>query len=369
MSVAAFRLYFDNEPVAEEKLDLFDEIRVDQAIGMASEAELHMAISVDEEGYWSGMDESFVQPFRRIRVEVQIGEEDFVPLIDGSVVGQRFVLDASPNGSRMVLVVQDDSTLLNQEEKVTLFEDMKPDEIAGQLFQDYGLNTETDSVDIPAGGLERYVVQRGTAMQLLRELARRHGMYLYVKPAGNPGQSIGVLQRPDLTPADYPDLLLLGRERNINRFSAQFDGLRPTTAQAANVDITNQDLLSAETTRSDLEAQGDVAVHSMLEPATTLLSRTREMGEDLDAATLAAVDHSSWAYSANAEVSADIYAGVLAPHKVITVTGAGGHLSGNWLITQVTHVIEGQSYKQEFGLRRNARSEGESADSLLGSIF
>jgi hypothetical protein len=329
-----------------------------------------MSIGVDDEGYWSGMDEGFAQPFRRIRVEVQIGEEDFVPLIDGSVVGQRFELDASPNGSSMVLVVQDDSMLLNQEEKVTLFEDMQPDEIASQLFQDYGLNAEADTVAIPAGGLERYVVQRGTAMQLLRDLARRHGMYLYIKPDDRPGRSIGVFQLPDLTPADFPELLLLGRERNINRFTAQFDGLRPTTAQAGNVDITNQDLLNSEATQPELEAQGDVAVHSMLEPASTLLSRTREMGEDLDAATAAAVDHSSWAYSANAEVSADIYDGVLAPHRVITVTGAGGYLSGNWLITQVTHVIDAQSYKQEFSLRRNARSEGESADnSLLGSVF
>ncbi|MDY6979907.1 MAG: hypothetical protein SV201_08505 [Pseudomonadota bacterium] len=370
MSVAAFRLYFDNQPVADEQLDLFDEIRVDQAIGMAGEAELQMSIGVDEQGYWSGMEEQFARPFQRIRVEVQIGEGDFVPLIDGSIVGHRYDLDASPNASSMVIVVQDDGMLLNQEEKVTLFEGMQPDEIASQLFREYGLDVEADSVASSAGGLERYVVQRGTAMQLLKELARRHGMYLYIRPGDSPGRSIGVFQQPDLSSADYPELLLLGRDRNINRFSARFDGLRPTLALAGNVDITNQDLLSSEASQPELEAQGDVAVHSMLEPATTLLSRTRELSDDLDAATTAAVDHSSWAYSANAEVSADIYAGVLSPHRVITVTGAGGYLSGNWLITQVTHVIDAQSYKQEFSLRRNARSEGQSADSnSLGSVF
>ncbi len=369
MSVAEFSIYFDNTPADVEQIDLFSEIKVDQAIGMAAEAELSMDIGTDENGNWSGMEDDFTQPFKRIRIEVKIRDGEFIPLIDGPIVGQKFDLSASPNSSKLVLVVQDDSVLLNQEEQVTVFEDKTPDEIARTLFQQHGLNPETDATAISSGGLTRYNVQRGTAMQLLRELARRYGMFVYVKPGDSPGSSTGVFKRPPFANGDFPQLLLMGADRNINSFSAQFDGLRPLKARADNVDITNQDLVNSETDASDLDPQGDTAVHDLFEAGETLLARTGAESADLDAATVAAVNHSSWAYSANAEVIADNYAGVLAPYRTIAVTGAGGHLSGDWLISHVTHMINDQSYKQQFTLRRNARSDGATGGGLGGGIF
>src|SRR3972149_1742022 len=103
MPISEVRLYFDNEPVDEERLDQFSEIRVDQAIGLAAEAELQMDIGTDEAGVWSGMEEAFAQPFTRARVEVKVADDEFVPLIDGPLVGQRFELSASPGQSKMVL--------------------------------------------------------------------------------------------------------------------------------------------------------------------------------------------------------------------------------------------------------------------------
>jgi len=371
MSVAEFSVYLDNNPADESQLDLFSQIKVDQAIGMAAEAELQIDIGTDENGNWSGMEEDYAQPFKRVRVDVKIRNGDFVPLIDGPIVSQRFELSASPNDSKMVLVVQDDSVLLNQDEQVQLFENKSPDEIAETLFQQYGLSADTDSVAVPAGGPSRFIVQRGTAMHLLRELARRHGMFVYVKPDERPGTSVGVFKRPELETSGYPGLLLVGPDRNIERFSARFDGLRPLKARADSVDITNQSLLSSESDESNLDPQGDTPVHEMMTAGQTLLARTREDVTDLDDATAAAVNHSSWAYSANAEVVADSYSAVLLPYKVVTVSGAGGFLSGNWLISQVTHVINDTSYKQQFTLRRNARSNGAGSGSsgLPGGLF
>lgn len=64
MSTANFRVYLDSNPASEEQLELFSEIRVDQAIGMASEAEMQIDIGVDDEGLWETMEEDFIQPFR-----------------------------------------------------------------------------------------------------------------------------------------------------------------------------------------------------------------------------------------------------------------------------------------------------------------
>ncbi len=371
MPVAELRLFLDNNAAGEDQLGLFSEVRVDLAIGMAAEAELTMDIGTDETGLWSGMEEEFGRPFSRVRLEVKIRRGDFVPLIDGPIVGRRFELSASPNSSKMILVVQDDSVLLNQVEEVVLFEDKEPDQIARTLFSQYGLTAQTDSVSVAAGGLTRCTVQRGTAMHLLRELARRNGMFVYVQPGDSPGNSIGVFKRPDLSSSDYPDLLLTGAARNINTFSADFDGLRPLTARADTVDITNLSQVTSETQESNIEPQGDEAVHDILEAGRALLARTGAEETDLEAATTAAVNHSSWAYSASAEVVADNYNGVLRPYTVIKVTGVGGYLSGDWLISKVTHTINDAGYKQQFSLRRNARSGGANSNGggVGGGIF
>ena len=365
MAVADLRVFLNNHVADEQRLDTFSEIRVDQAIGMATEAEVHLDLAADESGNWADIEEDFAQPFSRVRVEAKIGKGDFVELVDGPIVAQRFELSATPNRSKLVLVVHDDSVLLNQDEGVELYEDLAPHEIAELLFEQYGLTPQVDSTPSPSGGLPRFIVRRGTAMQLLRELARRHGLFVYVRPSDTPGKSIGVFARPDLTPSDFPELLLMGQDRNVNSFNGRFDGLSPLPARADSIRITDKSILTSEATSSDLEPLGDTSVHEIVTPGQSMLARTREDESDLDAATTAAVDHSSWAYSAIAETAADIYPAVLSPHKVIRVAGPGGYLGGDYLISRVAHVIDDENYKQQVTLRRNARSSGGAGGGAL----
>lgn len=370
MPVARFRLFFDNAPADAARLERFGEIRVSQAIGMAAEAELELPIGTDPSGAWSGFDDEITEPFRRVRIEIQLGNDEFVALIDGPVVGSRFRLSAAPDESRMVLVVQDDSVLLNRDEKVAFFEEMASHEIAESLYGEYGLQPEVDTTPAAGAALARVVVQRGTNMQLIKELARRHGMFAYVRPGNAPGASVGVFQRPRLDPGDLPELLLLGPERNVDSFEMEFDALRPTTAAAAGVRIVDKDTLSAEASAPEDAPLGEEAAHDALSaPAATLLARTREEQADLDAATGAAVSLSSWAYSARGAVDADRYGGVLTPHRVVRVAGVGPVLSGDYLVSQVTHRISDAAYRQEFGLRRNARSAGAGGLGIPGGLF
>lgn len=370
MPIARYRVYFDNAAADDERLGRIAAIRVDQGIGMAAEAELELPVDPDLNGEWLGIDDDFVQPFRRVRVDVAVGEGDFVPLIDGPIVAQRFELSAAPDESTLLLVVQDDTVLLNREEKVAIFEDQAAHEIAAALIEACGLTAEVGETPDAGAALTRVVVQRGTNMQLLRELARRHGMFVYVRPGASPGQSVGVFERPQLAAGDLPEILLLGAERNVNQFSAEYDALRPMSAAAASLSIADKSVLSADTDAPALDALGARPAHELAAPLTrTLLARTREEQADLDAATAAAVDLSSWAFSAHGEVDADGYAGVLAPHRVVQVAGAGGALSGSYLISHVTHSINAGRYAQQFVLRRNARSDGSGSGGLLDGVF
>ena len=362
---AELRLFFDNEPAEAGQLDLFHTVQIDQAIGMATEAELEMALVLDENGQWPDLEQPFIQPFARMRIEIKSGEGEFVPLIDGPVVGQRYKMAAAPNQSRLTLVVFDDSVQLNRVEQVVLYEELSASDIAEQLFSEAGMEAEVDSLDDAGGSLERVIVQRGTAMQLLRDLARRHGMFLYVRPGERPGSSIGVFRRPDLTASAFPEILLIGPARNLDDLTIEFDGLRPFTARAGGVDAADLTLLDAESETGTQTPLGDESSLASVEPASLLLARTRETWNDLSAAVNAAVDNASWAYTAQGEVGT-AYPAVLQPHALVNLAGAGP-MSGTYLISQVRHRFDNGSYRQQFSLRRNARSRVDITTSAAAS--
>jgi len=358
MPTATLRLFLDNAPADEEQLAAFGTIRVDQAIGMASEAELDVPVGTNEQGAWEALEDDFAQAFARIRVEIKVGDGEWVALIDGPVVGQRFTLDATPETSLMTLVVHDDSVLLDRDEDVKSFEGQQVSDIASALYAEAGLTPQVDSLADAGSALSRFRVHRGTPMQLMRKLACEHGMFAYVEPGAAPGVSTGVFRRMQATDDGLPELVLLGSARNIGRFSARFDALRPLAPQASSVVAADKQIVTAQAEQSLIDALGEQAAHTLVTPARTLLTDTREEQGDVDAAVQASADLSSWAYGAQGEVQADGYAGVLRPYRKLAVSGAGGHLSGDWLISRVSHEIRASGYRQQFFLTRNARSAG-----------
>jgi hypothetical protein len=371
MAKAEFRVYFDNTPATPEQLLLFSEIRVDQGIGVAAEAQLDLPIGTDTTGLWPGIEERYAQAFTRVRIEVKVADADFVPLIDGLLVGNRYEMKSDPNKSAMTLIVQDDSVQLDRDEKVVLFEDMSPRDIVIALFADVGFTPDVDAAPEAGSALQRVVVQRGTNMQLLRDLGRRYGMFAYVRPGDTPGASVGMFKRPQFDPTDLPEILLVGDQRNVASFSAQFDALRPVKASAGSVALADRSLLTSTAEAADIDPLGDTATHDATQPATALLTGTREEQADLDAATVATVDLSSWAYAANGELDGDDYAGIMQPYRLVRVRGVGGYLSGDYLIGRVMHTLTDNGYRQRFSLHRNARSAGGAAGAggIPGGVF
>lgn len=370
MPTATLRLFLDDAPADEDRLAAFGAIRVDQAIGMAAEAELDLPVGTNEQGVWERLEDDFAQAFARIRIEIKVGDGEWVALIDGPVVGQRFTLDASPETSLMTLVVHDDSVLLDRDEDVKSFEDQAVSDIASALYAEAGLTPQVDTLADAGSALSRFRVHRGTPMQLLRKLAREHGMFAYVEPGPTPGVSVGVFQRMQAADDSLPALVLLGDARNIGRFSAHFDALRPLAPQAFSVLAADKQVVTAQAEQSTAAALGDEAVHTLLTPARTMLRSTREEQGDIDMAVQAGADLSSWAYGAQGEVQADSYAGVLRPYRKLSISGAGGQLSGDYLISRVRHEIRDSGYRQEFSLTRNARSAGSGATGGLdGGVF
>ena len=365
MASVFYRLFFDNEAADQKRLDLFEQITVRQEVDMMWEARLEMPVVMDAQGKWSGEDEPFLQPYARVRVEVMVADKPWVPLIDGPITEVVAPRDSQPGANTVTIVVHDDSVFLDREEKVERFDKMSDSEIASRVFSEISQLSGPPQVeqtppqpDNPASA----TVQRGTKMQVLRALARRHHMHAYVLPGPTPGASIGAFKAFPNATDGLPDLVLVGTGRNLERFDPRTDARRPADVRAATLSLRDKRIVKSSSAQTDAPLQGDApAVDAGANRPSVLLPPGHSDTVDLDQRTRAEADRLSLATDAAGSIMPFYYKGVLSPYRLVPVKLSDTKLSGNYLLTRVTHTLNRSVYKQEFRARRNASSTAASA--------
>jgi hypothetical protein len=368
-----YRLFFNNTPATREQLDLVEEITVEQAVDMAWEARLQVLIGTDAQGQWTRETEALFAEFTPVRIELRVSDRDFVPLIDGPIVDIENDRQTEPGQSTMTVVVQDDSVFLNREDRIFRFDQQLDHEIAEELFDIPQIaSTEIETTPAPTGLTEIAVMQRGTAMQLLRSLARRQGMHAYVLPGEAPGESIGCFKPFSTEPGDLPVLTLMGAERNLASFSSRDNAQRPARVTTYSLSLFDKTFTQHTADPASLDRLGpEPSLSGETSPAAQILPPQCGDGVDLDQAVAAAAERASYASEVTGTVLGHYYRDVLVPYQVVTVEGVDQRRSGDYLITQVTHSLSRTEYSQTFTLCRNARSQGAGSNfaDLAGAIF
>ncbi len=114
MATFVYKLYIDGKAASREQLERIEDITVEQDIDQAWEAQLNVPVCLTEKGKWRNEDSSFLKSFNRVRIEIQVNKEKFIPLIDGPVVGLDNSMSSEPGQSTVTLLVHDDSVYLNK---------------------------------------------------------------------------------------------------------------------------------------------------------------------------------------------------------------------------------------------------------------
>ena len=129
-----------------------------------------------------------------------------------------------------------------------------------------------------------------------------------------------------------------------------------TEAKAANVDVNTGQIQDGQVQTSGADLLGQEGLHGRIErPALLLPSKTGLTSvAELDTLCRAIADRSAWAVTAEGELDTAVYKNVLRSHRTISVRGAGNLYSGDYYVSRVLHTIAGDSYRQQFELRRNA---------------
>jgi hypothetical protein len=371
MGEARFRVWFGEQAASEDELARIEEIEVIQEMDAFWEAQLRMSLCLDAHGKWLQWPGDLATPFSRVRVEIDIGNGDFVPLIDGPLVSVDAALDSQPGRSTATIVVRDDSAYLNRDEETEPpFERRKDSEIAKLLFERFAEQIQETRIEATTATPEM-TTRRGTVLAFLRELASRNDRHAYVLPGAKPGASIGCfLPDPEGDP-DLPPLLLIGDNRNLANASITEDPDGAELTQAKVLRIDDQGATDVETSAEELGLIRELpAVAADLRPRR-LLHPADNTREDPVAAAAAQARRRGYIYHLSGQVVPGCYGAVLSPYNKVRIDAGATPHSGDFLITKVVHRITPSLYSQQVEAKSDsvtAVSTAPVAEGLSGGL-
>ncbi len=358
MTAVKYTLSINDVPASPDLLAAIQQVEVEDNVVMADMLRLRVAICVKEGCCnWSVVDDAAFSRLAKVRIGVAVdGVSE--PLLVAHVIETNASFANQPGQSVFNVVAMDPTVLMNLEEKIKPWPNMADSDIATAIFTDpeYGFTPVVKATTWRRQEMEQKVIQRGTDIQFLRQLARRNGYECYVEMNPLLGTVEGHFHPPRLEQPPQGVLTVnMGSATNVDSFNARFDMLRPTTAQVTGLDVGSQSNQEAQALSMTLMGLGSRPALDGGRQRRVLLSRTgmAHTGE-LQALAQAVTDRSAWAITADGELNTVAYGGILRAKRPVLVRGAGRQFSGTYYVERVLHTFSGDGYTQRFTLRRNA---------------
>jgi len=359
MPAVAYTLSIGGLPAPENLLQAIQQIEVEDHASMADMVRLSVVMGVaDGCSGWSFVDDDIFKRLAKIRIKVAVGSGREETLINANIIETNATFANQPGSSILNVVAMDPTVLMNLKQVVKAWPNRSDSDIAREIFSsgDYNFTPIVDTTNWRRQENEQTMIQRGTDIQFLQELARRNGFEVYIETNGQTGVIEGHFHAPRLNLPPQGVLSVNMRDAtNVNSFNARFDMLRPATVETTNLDVESLESQQSQVSRSRSTTLGrETALGSeqqrVVLPAQTGLART---GEQQPYAQGVA-DESALAITADGELNTVAYGAVMRAKRPIAVRGAGKQFSGTYYVERVHHILTADSYKQNFTLRRNA---------------
>jgi phage protein D len=388
MATKAYEISFNDEPVDEDFYGDVMSLTVEENVALAGAMRLRIQLTQDDNGAWNYLDDSRFEMFTKVSVRIGFtgggglagalssalgggeGNDGLERVFDGYITAVNTNWASQPGSANLEVEAMDTSVLMSLEEKVAVWANLADSDIVQQIVSNYGVPITADSTPTVHQENDTTIIQRGSDIQFVRELAQRNGLEFYFETDKDSGEVNAFLRAPQLDGTPQPDLAIqFGLGSNLKSFSARVSGQVPLSVKATQVDVKANSPNSAQVGDTQLALLGDTNANDLVGgPLGSLVTPQDVQGQMLllatptsDATELqtlaqAVRDEASWLIAANGEINSDAYQTVLRPHRMVLVKGAGSRYSGKYYVTQVTHDLQADgSYTQKFEARRNAR--------------
>ncbi len=360
-----FQVTIEGKPISDELYDSVAEIIVEDNGILADVFTIRLAVSKLDSGEWEYLNDERFDLFNEvsIRAGFENGVKEF--LIEGYITQIRTHFDSAEGKSYLEINGMDPTVLMNLEEKVVAWQDMKDSEIAQEIFTKYDFTPKVDDTSTVHKQNDCTVIQKGTDIQFLRSLARRNGFECYVETASS-GEVMGYFRKPVLDETPQKDLAIhFDSESNLVYFRPQIDSLKPLVVGAAQIDIKNKEMVSevagspqfAKLGKNSLQDLIESKLSSLVVPKDSVSKiqlKNQQSVPLLKLSSQAVLDEGSWFVTAQGEINSEAYQSILKAKRIVLVKGAGRIYSGKYYVSKVSHIFTKEEYVQRFEARRNA---------------
>ncbi|MCM3904076.1 MAG: hypothetical protein ND866_20430, partial [Pyrinomonadaceae bacterium] len=285
MPAVTYTLTIGGLPAGQDLLQAIQQIEVEDHASMADMVRLRVVMGVkDGCSGWSFIDDNIFERLTTIRIAVAVGSGRAETLINACVIETNATFANQPGASILNVVAMDPTCLMNLKQVVKPWPNRSDSDVAREIFSapEYTFTPIVDATNWRRQENEQTMIQRGTDIQFLQELARRNGFEVYIETNGSTGVVEGHFHAPRLNLPPQGVLSINMRDAtNVNSFNARFDMLRPSTVQTTNLDVETRENQQSQVSSSRLPALGRETAHAsqqqrLVLPAQTGLARTGE---------------------------------------------------------------------------------------------
>jgi len=357
-----------------EKPELYncaEMFRVTEEIGQGSTVHLVVMLCRNDDGSWPHLDEAEFGAWQRITVTVTVGSTTDV-LMDGYI--SHIHLEQTPQTATLkaTFTVVDVSYIMGLKAVCKVWPAGKSyEDIAKEIIQGdpYNLKPVIEENPPQAGRDEpRSVVQRGTDLQFLRELARRRGYEFYVMGA------TGFFRKPVLSGTPQKAIASnFGERTNCENLQIFVDGTAPMRAVAARIDPYSGDTVAVDATSDcGLKPMGSTNLGSNgssngpVPAPTVVVRRPPALSEaELKAYLCGVIIRSSFYLKATGTLNALLYGAILRTRKTVKIFGYGKVYTGTFYVRKIVHTLTPKTYHMEFEAFRNRTGETSPEDASV----
>jgi phage protein D len=335
--------------------------------------QLKLAVSRSAEGELDLPADPRLRPFANVAVVVTPEGGTAECIFDGYVLSHRLHLESGVTASTLEVWGQDSTWLMNLDEKVREWVDVTDAQVAAAIFSEYGVTPagQNSADDSPAHTEDRHsLMQRGTDIGFLRDLARRNGKFCRVACTGAPGERTGYFCAPALS-ADPVAVIALNDPAapTVSVLDLEWDVTRPSAVRAGQALFGDDDPdgVRADTASSGLDPldERDLATFAG-RTMTVLLTAPVDDGGELSLRAQSVLREGGWFVRCEGEADSARVGRVLRVNTLVQLEGLGSLHSGRYLVWSVRHTISTDAHRMRFVLYRNAMGPAPAGSSLGG---
>jgi phage protein D len=267
---------------------------------------------------------------------------------------------------------------MNLEETVHEWVDMTDAEVANQIFtQRPDLNitpSDANADDASPRHTEdsHSLMQRGSDIRFLRDLARRNGKFCRVACTDKPGQRTGYFCKPKLD-GDPVAVIALNDPvaPTVESLDLEWDVARPSAVGASQALFTDDapEGISADIDSSGLDLLDDRDLATFAgKTMTVLLTAPVDDAGELALRAQSVLREAGWFMRCEGAADMARVGRVLRVNTLVQLDGLGSLHSGRYLVWSVRHTITSDAHRMRFVLYRNAMGPPPVGGPTLGGL-